>query len=350
MFVPKINRNLIPRVKRAAFQKIKHIALSNGGIIFGGFVRDEYISEYYSAKFKKDAENQEKYWDCNYSPETKARLLMPSDMDVSFDDSVNANKFIEILKETNEFDYVYVSEEIEDSHYYGRLIKSVRKARIDLVIGAVPFVYEGTPVTIEVDIVLPIKKNIEPPFMNLDMLCNGFIIKSDGQKMFSRHTGTIIDHYSDYERTMVVAQILKDMKDFKTVLCFTTKKYNKMFNNIVAFKRIEKMQKKALSWSFINLPFKTETFDDKNEISDCCICTKDFKNGDKIAYTSCQKDDTIIKSPKIHYKCCMKHLRFQSKTATNHHDKKFIFRCPFRNDIDFTRCILDIQFIYKFEL
>ena len=367
MSIPRLSKDVIPRVKRSAFNEMKLIALANNGIIFGGYIRDEIIIEYYMDKFHRTLNGDaNKFWDTKYLPETKARTLIPSDIDISFANPSDADNFINALKEISRFSNVDVRE--AQDKYYSSNIKSIREVNIEIIIGAIPFVFDdGYKVAIKADVVIPRNRTIQPPFRNLDMLCNGFILKKDGKKEFSPHTGTILDFYSDLERMVAVAEIVKDLKDFKTALCFTTTSpFGRFKRNIMAMKRIEKMEKKKFKWNFINMPFRIEDYHNEpsihkpssdestepsNKKEDCGICFSDLKEGDKIAYsTSTKGDGTIVSCAPCHYACFMKHLKNQRKNADSiQHYTKFVFNCPYRNKIDFSRSSIDIQFIYKCE-
>ena len=361
---------LVPRVKRAAFDKLKTIAFMNNGTVFGGAVREAFIVEYYTSMFFKEdtsASNKpNRFWDASYLPHTKARLLVPDDMDLSFSTAAEADKFIEEISKIKDFSNVEVTDVTDENKYYSSAIRSIKEVVIELDVLS-PMLMENKTVTIKADVILTKYKNTQPPFRNLDMLCNGFIERKDTGKTFSRHTGTVIDHYSDYERSIVVAQILKDLISFKTALCFSSSSMRGRFSrNIVAMKRIEKMEKKKLGWEFINMPFETKIYkeltsetqqqdachagDASKEFTECPIWTSEFKHGDKIAYTTSNKEDKTIACPYIHYKCCMKHLKQQMRDAPLHHTSVFVFRCPFRNIITFNRCSLDIQFLYKLDM
>lgn len=351
---------LVPRVKRNAFDKVRIVAFCNDGTIFGGAVREDLIAEYYTNKLIKEeggnipANRPGRFWDANYMPHTKARLLVPDDIDLSFRTVADADKFIQQIREVKEFSSIEVNDVTNENKYYMNGIQSIREVIIELDVLS-NLLYENQKVSIKIDVIVGKHKDVQPPFRNLDMLCNGFIERRDTGKVFSRHTGTIIDRYSDYERSMVVCQILKDMMDFKTVLCFTTSYPQARFTrNLIAMKRIEKMQNKRVGWSFMNMPFETKLYrevnTDENQVTECAICTKSFQADDKIAYTTSTKDDKVISCPYMHYKCCMKHLNYQAKQAPTYHREVFVFRCPFRNIITFSRCALDIQFIYKIDM
>ena len=383
--IQKLQKSIIPMVKHGAYQQLRKLALLNNGIIFGGFVRDEYIAEFYTEKFYqnlRDTPNSSKvdnFWDPNCQPATRGRLLCPEDIDISFAVPENAENFIQAIQQMKEFLSVTVEDKTHERQYYSMHIQSIREVNIQIEVGGYQFVSEGKIINIKADVIIPKRASLQPPFRNLDMLCNGFIITKEGGKQFSRHTGTIIDRYNDFECAMVVAQILRDMKDFKTALCFVTNNPSRFRKtlNLLAMKRIEKMHNKRISWSFINLPFNTfhygkheetpgwkipelpiqsgssESTENNQEINntECNVCMHKFKENDKIAYTTSHNSEgNIVATPHMHYKCCMKHLKYQRLNASEYQTKKFIFHCPFRNEIDFCRSSLDIQFVYKREL
>jgi hypothetical protein len=204
---------------------------------------------------------------------------------------------------------------------------------------------------------IPNDTTLQPPFNNLDMLCNGFIMSGTGDKTFSKHTGTIIDRYTDYEKAVVVPQILRDMRDFKTVLCMTTAcSQKKTTINIIALNRINKMMQKPIPWSFTNMPFKQEIYQElTSDKCDCCICSCDLQQDDQIAYTVSYKDDgTELPAAKVHVKCLMQYLHHQRDELQSNilpfDNKIAIFKCPYRNAISFARCNRDVQFTYRTDL
>lgn len=355
----KVDHGLILKMTRTAYSKMSDIALNNNGTIFGGYVRDQYISEYYNQVYskkygeylnteegQKNEHKADRYWDKNFLPSTKARLLIPDDMDVCFYKQEEADNFIDDLKNMREFRNVTVDDVTQHSYYYSPSIASVTQVRADMYVGAIPFICDGIKISIYADVVVP-KPNVcmQPPFNNLDMLCNGFILTKTGKK-FSKSTGTVIDSFLDYERTQAEAEILKNLVKFKTHLCFTTT-YRPSKLNKIALKRIDKMQKKNLNWTFLNMPFKTETYTPKEEKEDCFVCTSEFKDKAKIAFTSLMNaEGQEVNASKMHHRCLMKWLRYQNKKPLTYHGCKFVFMCPCRNPIDFSKCIKDIEKAY----
>jgi hypothetical protein len=353
-----LSKATLAQSKRATYENIKRLALQHNGTIFGGFVRDEFISEYYGQKFRRVATNDytahmDKFWDEKYMPELKARLMMPTDVDVSFLQEADVQRFVQSIHSVPHFDRVTVRN-VYQSHYESPMIHSIQEIIILMKVGAIPYISDGKTVCIKIDVVIPNNRILEPPFNSVDMLCNAFILTKEGKRL-SRCTGTIIDMYSDYERAIVSAQILKDMSEFKTLLVFTVpnippRVHYKM--NLRCFKRIQKMERRKFAWTFINMPFKTreEAIDPSPDAcNECCICSSSFQSNDRVVYTQMEKaNDAFIPSAHMHYKCCMKYLNHQLQEADNtEHTRKFVFKCPFRQNIDFLQCKLDIQFVYN---
>lgn len=267
--------------------------------------------------------NKSRFWDRSCDHETHHRMLVPDAMNISFSSITDAYKFIISLKESKNFNNIITNDIPSNKHIIEK------KLNISLIIDS------GIEINLNVFVTKP-HLLILPPYNNLDMLCNGFIMSRIFGTMFSMNTGTVIDHYSYYERTIAIAGIMKDMIKFKTYICLSSR-YGFKDLNITAINAIEKMERKHnCKWQFLNLPFKTVTVKTNEE---CCICctpiTKDM------SYT----ESAGVISAKMHYKCLMKYLRFQSKTITDT-DDKIVFHCPYRNIIDFASCKSAIESVY----
>lgn len=345
--------SLLTEIQKHGYKKVQDIALENKGIIFGGYVRDKIISEHYTKQYLQKMNNiviyanefDDPYWDVENDPETSHRLLLPNDMDVCFYSQSDVDMFIAKLRTVKDFDSIIVNDMTNISSYSSPIIENVRRVIVCLKIGKIPFICPGKIVILSIDVVVPVKNiALQPPFSNLDMLCNGFILTDKGISL-SNNTGTVIDSYNYFDKTMASAQIIKDMVDFNTYLCFSPTSYNNI--NIVAVQRIKKMEENK--WSFLNMPFITKTFTKEDDPNDCCICRELFKEGDKTANTtSTNKEGHKINSVKMHYGCCMKYIYHQknSNIDAKPHDT-FTFHCPARNIIDFGGCNRDIRDICK---
>lgn len=354
-----VKPTVLMQVKRSAYEKMQDIAFDHSGVIFGGYVRDTIISQHYSAIYDETAAEAaptnrntnkfwNKFWNKAHCPETQDRCLLPADMDVSFKSMSDADAFISSVKNTREYTRVTVLDK-HNSGYYSPLIQSVRKVGIQILVGEYQFISQGSIVYITVDVVVP-KQNItsQAPFGNLDMLCNGFIMTKEFGITYSRNTGTIIDHYTDAKRAIIVAGIIKDILQFRTYLCFTSRYKNIYGNktiNRVSLERIVKMeQKQHKSWTFLNLPFKCEEYKEIDGSEDCVICSCTFEEGDKLSYTvTKKKDGPEIPCAKSHYGCFMKNLKYQLSDNQVYASQRWAFRCPFRNTIDFKLCHLDVE-------
>lgn len=342
-------KKLIPEVTKLAYTKISEIAISHRGTIYGGFVRDRIISDHYTSLYKNDHTydidciDMGKFWDKDYHPQTISRLLLPVDMDVCFS-KVDAVYFIDKLRNMSEFQNVSVTDITHNAVYYSPFIERINKITLTMIIGEIPFLSKGQMITLHIDVIVP-KDYImmQPPFKNLDMLCNGFVMTKNGISL-STHTGTAIDDYTFFEKNVVVIDILKDLVNFKTHLCFQFVTHEWSFN-LMAMKRIEKMHNKGLGWKFVNLPFKTDIYDKcKTSITDCCICCDEFIQNDYIAKAELKIKDENITSSTMHYECCIKYLKHQCREYKEKIlEEKFMLRCPMRNQIDFSTCILDIK-------
>lgn len=348
-----VNSQMRVRVEAQAYEVMQDLAFQHSGTIFGGYVRDHIIAEHYTNEFAQKhgaSRDHSNFWDHKYSPETRHRLLLPNDMDVVFRTMEDANEFINGIKKVVQYRYVRISD-VTPKTYYSPLIQSMRQVVITIIIGEVPFLSSGTAIKIKADVIVP-KPNIQiqAPFNNLDMLCNGFIMTKDCVT-FSRNTGTVIDQYPLVLKTQVTLGIIKDMIEFKTYLCFTTRNKNKrQFHlNLMAIKRIEKMHKKKhCTWTFLNMPFNVNNYENlETKEEKCYICYTEFEATDRIAHTkSTKKDGTEVVSSQMHYKCCMKHLQHQARGPFQYENSRIVFRCPFRNIIDFEQCQNDTKNVY----
>lgn len=345
---------IIPqKVKRTIFKQLKQIAFKHDGIIFGGMVRDEIISTHYEKIFYKNLEeryNWRKYWDESFHPESAARTIVPEDMDVSFPSQMQADNFIneviQTMQQSAGENIAYnVEEKIAESPYGGiGLLRSVRNITFTLYLGSIPFVFRGYELQISIDVVLPRASSIQPPFKNLDMLCNSFIMSKQGI-VLSNATGLCLDSLTAVERAKVSSKIMEDMVQFKTefTLCSRFLGESGSFRlNKYAFKRIEKMLEKRFKWNIENLPFVVSKMQADDKQTECCICYSHFKkNRDTKISFFLEKDEKKIQGAILHQHCLFEYIHRQiedsERTIVDENDD-FKFKCPFRNPFDFIKC------------
>lgn len=354
-----IPKNVINRVTYMSYRALRDIAISSNGTIFGGFVRDEIIADYYREKFiekmgKGNLYTQEEFWNTNIYPETKYRTLCPQDIDISFSTDEDVETFINSVKKYYQFKNAKISLANNSNTYLpveknAPVISSFKRLFIMFEIGVIPFVSNGVSIIITADIVRPCLSHFAPPFGNLDMLCNGFIITPSNELMFSKNTGTFLDNSSIIIRTNAIAQILNDIKNFKTVVCFNNNGLCTSFLNVHALNRIQKMHRKNLGWKFFNMPYETDKFIQSkhkdNKCNDCMICLQEVKNMQAIARVNTTTSfGEKLNGPNMHFKCFIKYLSMQSKSLKKkNNDKNYSFKCPLRNEVNFANCKLTLQ-------
>lgn len=331
---------IIEKEKRAIFHNLKSIAIDNNGTIFGGMVRDEIISDHYKKKFNefvaKDKENisfSTAFWDTTINPESSARTLVPNDMDVYFSSKNDADIFIGKV-DAMPFDDVSI-QDLETSTNYTNEKIILKKLKIKYYLGRT-FTYKGKLIEVNIDCLylpeFPIaSKNIEPPFNNLDFLCNAFIRTKDGVRL-SKNTGTGVDKMNTLDRAQVTVGIMKQIVNFETEIA-TYKISNSHEYTIVSrsLKMIER--KNGPSWNITNLPFSFEKItneDIANEAS-CIICLDELsvENKMKVVVKAENTEGKIINSCQMHCKCMTKSLSHQLK---NYNGK---FLCPYKSRLRF---------------
>lgn len=350
---------ILPDVKRNIMNMIEREALDNDGIIFGGAVRDAMISEEYAHRYRrhlqanKERYNSKKFWNTRVHPETAARTLVPRDIDIFFDYNKknNMDRFISALQEMCNAEHINMDiERSEDdpanANRYGRML-NVQKITLTMLVGRIPFMFRGYEIVIDVDIVIPnYSIMMQPPFCNLDFLCNGFIKTKHGV-MYSTDTGTYMDTLTNMERTVEVLKIQQDMMDFKTNFCryekIKARDISTFGKNAYALKRIQKLLgKEEFPWTICNLPFELTQTTDQDLTTECTICCCQFQLKETLAITTTLKDEKEIRTSVTHTDCLMKYLVHQDHKAA-HVDflvdrDEFVFKCPMRTVIDFTKC------------
>lgn len=335
------------KCKRFAYDFLEGVIFNHNGIIYGEYVRDKFIREYYTNEYYKGAviHNDHKYWNKKYSPDTQARLIVPDDIAVCFPNAEDAKKFIEYIPTVKEFSKMSIMDLTKDYYEETRQMMDKHRITITMQLGYIPFISQGKELHLYIDVMVPFNEQLQPPFYNLDMLCNGFIMTKDG-KTYSKHTGTIIDSYGDYERALTVAGILKDLVKFRTYICQTMNRFHRI--NIDIFKNIEKMHKKNRNYVFLNLPLTIEINNDMAKQEVCCyICLNNFKLNQKIFCSRYYQNEKEMKGCRMHFNCCMNHLKNQSKDVGNKlFTSNFVFKCPFSIEIDFSSCLTEYHNAY----
>lgn len=217
------------------YNELEDLLIKFNGIIYGGYVRDKMINNYYGIE-----------------------LIKMTDIDVYFKTEEDS----EIL--------------IKELYKYG-IITKTRTNKLDyagigllLQFKTINFRSDKDKSFI-LDISFPLKEmkdychQLEPPFLNLDFSCNGFLLDKQGIH-YSITTGSYIDFLSPKRRLIEIREITYDMYLFKTTIIRENKvKYQEIYMKM----RIIKMMKKEISWKFVNLNLKKAKAN-KEDRCECC--------------------------------------------------------------------------------
>ena len=357
------------REKRCMYNRIKAFAMNANGILFGGVVRDDMIGKHYRNEFIKNGNDFDKYWDDRYSKETKHRLIMPNDVDVFFRTENNSAIFIEKLREfVKEFNgTVSVTEDRNFRQFeYTNMMPYLRHKIIvvSILIGKTLF-KRGSIISAKIDLI-EIKSNdsnlrsnydfarltssVEPPFHNLDFLCNIFIMEKTSSGDFtvrvSNATGTPIDDMTFIEKSRFTTRVIDDIINFRTQF---TRSIDGYYTEYINCYRIMKMINREVSWDITNIPFRTNiTIDDIKDVEthNCCICLEGINNS--IVLSNEIVEINTYKSKQgnyLHLGCFIEYMmKEQRRKYFNAETQQIECRCPFRGIFKFRDCHKTINY------
>jgi len=235
------------------YKDIETIVYNFKGLIYGGYVRDKMIKDYYTELYYNKGNLEKDFNNNKIAKSLIKRTIEPNDMDIYFKTKEIADNFIEelgtygdiIITKNNDFTYTGI-------------YSLIKHKEISLIIKDKTLIF---------DVSYPLEnmKNecdeLEPPFYNLDMLCNGFLMDDCGIR-YSNTTGTYIDDLI-YDRQKEINKIIFDIYEMKTSLIRGLKIEEPYIIN-----RIYKMINRKFGWTIINTPFIIIKNNDK------CICKK----------------------------------------------------------------------------
>lgn len=308
------------------------IVLNAGGTIFGGYVRDSIIHDYYSKQYyeqcKKDSiaieEEQIRYMDPDFYPDTKDRMLNPEDIDCFFKSFTQLKSFEELLNHakvchTKLFvrddaskylprlnippnTITHIRYKINQLHNnkkcmlklllknsFSRLIQSDLFETIDTFMTQLEEkLNEYSSVIIDV-LVLKTNTNIEfsPPFGTLDFECNGLLLTKQGLTIANDIKELNSDPFGFISDITKQASIIQDIIQKKARLI------RKIGYTIDPY-RIEKMKEKG--WELVYGDFLNVVSTKSNDSDDVCIiCHESVKETDHFKLKCC--------SARYHKKC-----------------------------------------------
>lgn len=304
---------------------IKDAIISHNGYIYGGFVRDSILHDH-NAKlfFEKCPESMDDnidrvlYNDPNILPETKDRLLIPSDIDCFMTDK-EFNLFINKLKDIRlayktlfiraASEYLKGFPNNDVSLLHRKICIHVDTKHFLTELDKLPFIvdrYETiksilsyAPPSIVVDVITSVKQYNEPFFTDVDFECNGLYLSKHGLSV----SKSILSDDSIYGNIQKINSIIENIIDKKAIYLhpFNTE------NNIG--KRTEKLLNKG--WTIQDTLKVVTSINDEHYDGHCIIC-----------------HETL---PKTHYKftCCdaRYHRQCIKKVIKNIQEKKKCIMC-----------------------
>lgn len=334
------------------------------GIIYGGFVRDSIIADYYKSlydkKFKKSKNYYKNYWNKQFDLETLYRTLIPTDINICMYNKDIVDKMLKELNDIiiNDFGTMNVN------LHYKKINNNITNYNINnlctndnivyiykynIIVGYIPYIFKGSIFDLQLNVVICKNTLIRPPFNKLDFLCNAFIMTREGIHI-SNNTGIeMLDNLTIIDKKKVEYKIIKDIVNFTTDYCIN---FNNMQNgnnlnfvNITKYvcTRIENMINKSCKWQINNLPIIIEyPKKHSNTRNICNICYKNIKKIDCIVKV--ESNNTTTKGSIMHKKCFLEYiynqidakLNYLSEDIYNLDDSdEFYVKCPMKNILDF---------------
>lgn len=275
--------------KKFVYSQIKKIALENNGIIFGCYIINNIISEYYKKEYFKN-NNIKNYWDDEYDKKTILRLSLSENISIYFNNDNNIYLFISILQKYFDIKIKYKNIKLHNLNYYYKKIylklnygKTLSFDGFYLKIRILVYSYYNNKNVIK----------LEPPFNNTGLLHYIFIQDKNSIRI-SNNTGTNLDLLSISEK-INIENIFKDLIINNETYITKTDIYNSnieitenIINNLYKYDYI--------NWNIKNCDIKTIKYDIENNQESCCICLLSFSKNTKI----------ILHDNKAFHKDCFK--------------------------------------------
>lgn len=242
-------------------QEIVQTIQEVNGCIFGGYVRDKIIHDYYATLFYQNPDNINlKYADPFCDTKTILRLLLPSDIDCFMHTSQ-----IKILKKKLEQKLLSVEEIAIDfpcNIYFPDTPIDILHTKWKVTFNVHPLVSKligKTPFSIPIDILHSTIPNLKPPFGTIDFECNALILTSDDEYKLAYEVGKNLPPKEKLEK---LNHIISNIIQKKTAVIYPKlPKY-----------RIHHMAKKG--WNIETTKFELVKSVEEKEV--CFICLSQF--------------------------------------------------------------------------
>lgn len=272
------------RIEYKIKKDIASLALSAGGTLFGGYVRDSILHNYWADKFYDTPDvDTSRYNDETYIPETKNRLVIPTDIDVmihsdkvtAFFDLLGKNQY-QILKHSSSTLGYAFKEDI-------RLL-DIKHDKVTIAPVVHPLMKTLFPqISVEVDLVH--SDNYTDDMIRLDFQCNGVYITSNGD--FTLNSELVFAYRNPFAKKRILDKIMSDICNMVAV------KANEAMPH-----RVAKMLKKG--WTLKGDIIQAEKYKSDGD-EHCAICLDKFKGDVAIKGLCC--------NGRLHPKCYRKLIK-----------------------------------------
>jgi hypothetical protein len=250
------------KIKWKLMQQIVGSIQTTQGIIFGGYVRDRIIHDHYADLFYQNSENQNyRYGDPLFKPESLLRLLIPNDIDC-FMHSSQIIVFKNIL-ENNLLKIQEIHDAIPCSIYFPDVGPHILHTKWKITFATNPILKEllkFKQIEVAIDILHSDIPNLKPPFGTIDFECNGIILTSDNDYKLADNIGK---NLSPKDKLNKINSIIEDIINLKAVV---------YYDNLPKYRIINMIKK---NWTIKTRSFITE---EKSDNDVCFICLDIVKN------------------------------------------------------------------------
>jgi hypothetical protein len=244
---------------------IVKLAHESDAIIFGGFLRDQIIHNYYARKFYQDSLiDNTKYDDKTYAPHLIDRLLIPRDIDLYINNnniSIFENKLIDlgfsIKKKNNCFSNYSLNELLLLSKF--ELTINKKKDSILKVFSSILKNF-----TYNIDII----HSDEPhgyKYLNYDFECNGLMLTKDNQYLLSYEILINQHNLSPDNKQLLIQKIFDDIINYRAILVKNSDNLKYRIHHMLYKKK----------WN-INSTLLISSYHDILPDKDCIICHEEI--------------------------------------------------------------------------
>ncbi len=237
--------------KRSLQNLIVEIAVNNGGIVYGSYVSNNFIIDYYSDKFNSVKRGQYDYWNKMIGSETfELRTLVHDILDIMFQKKYDYKLFIKALQDK------YISNEFEEGLEFYIDSELVKKEFYNLSKPIVMTAHKTQHTKTIVSII--INSKLPPVYIDINM----FVCSNSGISLRKNTDIKSFDNLNDYNKMIIMPKIINGI---------INKKINVLLLNEKSLKEMGTLIKN--NYEVINLPFITHS----NYKKQCAICFENDK-------------------------------------------------------------------------